>query len=139
MYASFPSAEATTSCGSGPVGAVPSTLSVAASIIAIVLSPLLMASSRSAAAAVVAVSPQVKNVRSETANARASPMVIARSLCPVQDTVNHMVQEELPRQLGRCRSRCGVDERQPPNPQPVRRLALARERRGEHLREARAG
>src|SRR6187402_435242 len=90
MYASFPSAEATTSCGSGPVGAVPSTLSVAASIIAIVLSPLLMASSRSAAVAAVAVSPQVKNVRSKTANARARQIVMARSLCPVRDTVNHV-------------------------------------------------
>jgi len=38
MYASLLSAEATTSCGSGPVGAVPSTLSVAASMIATVLS-----------------------------------------------------------------------------------------------------
>src|SRR6185436_2105996 len=67
MYASFPSAEATTSCGSGPVGAVPSTLSVAASTIASVLSPLLMARSRSAAAAGVAVRAQMQNARSRRA------------------------------------------------------------------------
>src|SRR6185503_19651172 len=78
MYASLPSADATTSCGSGPVGAVPRMFNVAASMIASVLSPLLMTRSKSAATTGVATSAKAAPV-SRSRVMRAIVASLARS------------------------------------------------------------